>query len=614
MSENTAETEQNRKVSSDCNNHQKIINDFSINVATINGSGSQTANLAIMRAIFRMGVPVSGKNLFPSNIQGLPTWFWIRVSHKAYLARTEQQQILVAMNKATLDEDFHGLPHGGVCFYPDHLTLPEDRPDITRYPMPVRSIVKEVDPPRELREYVSNMVYVGSLASVLGIELEEIRASLEKHFAGKTEAVKMNMAAIESAFTWSEDNLEKADPFVVERDQQTENMILIDGNTAAALGSVYGGVGFSAWYPITPASSLAENLQEFLRKLRTDPETGEARYAIIQAEDELAAVGMIIGAAWAGARSMTSTSGPGAALMAEYVGLAFFAEVPIVIWNVQRMGPSTGLPTRTSQGDLMFTRYLGHGDTKHVILLPNSMEECFEYGWRSLDLAEHLQTPVFVLIDLDLGMNVWMSRQFDYPDQPLDRGKILSAEDLEKIESFARYRDVDGDGITYRTLPGNDHPGSAWFARGTGHNEDALYSEDPDDWEANFERLWRKIDSAAQLVPDPVLRESKDAEIGMIAFGSTDPAVLEAQDSLEKHLPCSYLRLRAVPFNNRVEEFLQKYDRIYVVEMNVEGQMRQLLTLEFPQYATKLRSLCKNNGLPLTAEWVEQALLAREEN
>ncbi len=611
MSENTAETEQNRKFSSD---HNKIINDFSINVATVNGSGSQTANLAIMRAIFRMGVPVSGKNLFPSNIQGLPTWFWIRVSHEGYLARTEHQQILVAMNKATLEDDYHQLPQGGVCFYPDHLTLPEDRSDITCYPMPVRSIVKEVDPPRELREYVSNMVYVGSLASVLGIELGEIRASLEKHFAGKTQAVKMNMAAIESAFSWSEENLTKEDPFIVERDQQTDNMILIDGNAAAALGSVYGGVGFSAWYPITPASSLAENLQEFLHQLRTDPETGEARYAIIQAEDELAAVGMIIGAAWAGARSMTSTSGPGAALMAEYVGLAFFAEVPIVIWNVQRMGPSTGLPTRTSQGDLMFTRYLGHGDTKHVILLPNSMEECFEYGWRSLDLAERLQTPVFVLIDLDLGMNVWMSKQFDYPDQPLDRGKILSAEDLEKIESYARYRDVDGDGITYRTLPGTDHPGAAWFARGTGHNEQALYSEDPADWESNFERLWRKIESASKLVPEPVLLEREDAEVGIIAFGSTDPAVLEAQDRLDNRLPCSYLRVRAVPFTSQVEEFLQKYDRIYVVEMNVEGQMRQLLTLEFPQYAIKLRSLCKNNGLPLTAEWVEQALLAGEEN
>jgi len=609
MSEQTAELEMHKKAAS----RASIINDFSINVATVNGSGSQTANLAIMRSLFRMGIPVSGKNLFPSNIQGLPTWFWIRLSNKGYTARTENKQILIAMNKSTLDDDFQQVPPGGVCFYPDHFKLPDKRKDVICYPMPVREIIKDVDPPRELRDYVSNMVYVGSLAHILGIDLVEIEASLAAHFSGNTKPVKLNMSAIKKAYDWSAANLEKQDPYSVERDTLTEGMILIDGNTAGALGSVYGGVGFAAWYPITPASSMPEQLQEYLQELRTDKETGQANYAIVQAEDELSAVGMTIGAGWAGARSMTSTSGPGLSLMSEYVGLAFFAEVPIVIWDVQRMGPSTGLPTRTSQGDVLFTRYLGHGDTKHIILFPNSMEECFEFGWRSLDIAEQLQTPVFVLSDLDLGMNVWMSKPFEYPEQPLNRGKVLSAEDLERIEEFGRYRDVDGDGIPYRTLPGTDHPESAWFARGTGHDENARYSEDPDIWERNFERLWRKIESAARYLPEPVLRETPDAKIGLIAYGSTDPAMIEAQERLAGQIPCSYLRIRSVPFHDEVSEFLKQYDRVYVVEMNMEGQMRQLLTLDYPEFAEKLQSLSKNNGLPLTATWIEKAVLAKEQ-
>ncbi|MBN1265876.1 MAG: 2-oxoacid:acceptor oxidoreductase subunit alpha [Anaerolineales bacterium] len=610
MSKQTADTEKTPKVALP---PSSVINDFSINVATVNGSGSQTANLAIMRSLFRMGIPVSGKNLFPSNIQGLPTWFWIRVSSQGYTARTEHKQILIAMNRNTIQTDIEELPKGGVCFYPDDSKLPDSRHDITAYPMPVRDIIKKLDPPRELRDYVSNMVYVGSLAYILGIELSEIESSLISHFSGNQKPVVLNMKAIQLAYEWSGENLKKQDPYYVERDTQTENMILIDGNTAAALGSVYGGVGFVAWYPITPASSMPEQLQEFLQQLRTDPETGKANYAIIQAEDELSAAGMTIGAGWAGARSLTSTSGPGLSLMAEYVGLAFFAEIPIVIWNVQRMGPSTGLPTRTSQGDLMFTRYLGHGDTKHIMLFPNSMEESFEFGWRSLDIAEQLQTPVFVLSDLDLGMNVWMSKPFKYPDQPMNRGKILSTEDLDRIESFARYRDVDGDGIPYRTLPGNAHPNAAWFARGTGHDENARYSEDPEVWERNLERLWRKIESAPRYLPEPVQREIPGARIGLIAYGSTDPALLEAQDRLADQLPSDYLRIRSVPFNEQVSQFLQHHDRIYVVEMNIEGQMRQLLTLEYPEFAHKLQSLCKNNGLPLTAAWVEQAVLAKEQ-
>ncbi len=383
----------------------RIVNDFSMVVATVNGSGSQTSNMALIRALFRMGVPVSGKSLFPSNIQGLPTWFTIRASSLGYTARREKVEIVVAMNPATFLEDLQTIVPGGVCFHPDNFPAPTIRDDVVYYPMPVQSLVKEIDPPKELREYISNMAYVGIVASVLGIELEEIRKALFTHFRGKERAVESNMNMIGRAYAWAEANLTKRDPYIVQRDHQTEGMILVDGNTAGALGSIYGGVSFSAWYPITPASSLPESLTEYLPKLRKEKDTGKATYAVVQAEDEIAAAGMAVGAGWMGARSMTATSGPGLSLMAEYVGLAFFVEVPIVIWDVQRMGPGTGLPTRTSQGDVMFVRYLGHGDTKHILLFPATPAECFEFGWRAFDLAERLQTPVFVMSDLDLGMN-----------------------------------------------------------------------------------------------------------------------------------------------------------------------------------------------------------------
>lgn len=424
----------------------------------------------------------------------------------------------------------------------------------------------------------------------------------------------MNMNVVEAAAAWAEANLTKSDPYLVQRDQQTEGLILVDGNTAAALGAIYGGVSFAAWYPITPASSLADALGDYLPQLRKDPQSGLATYSVIQAEDELAAIGMAIGAGWAGARAMTSTSGPGISLMAEFSGLAFFAEVPIVVWDIQRMGPSTGLPTRTSQGDILFIRFLGHGDTRQVMLLPGSPAECFEFGWRGFDLAERLQTPIFILSDLDLGMNLWMSEPFVYPKEPMDRGKVLTAEDLEKVGSFARYRDVDGDGIPYRTLPGNEHPLSPYFARGTGHSEEAVYSERPDDWEANMERLMRKHETARNLLPKPVIDDGNGAEIGLIGFGSTDPAIQEARQRLSAQgIPTGYIRLRAVPFADEVGKFIEKYDRVYMIEMNTDGQMRQLLLIEYPGLATKIRSIRRNNGLPLSARWIGDSLLAAEE-
>lgn len=592
---------------------QPIINDFSIKVATVNGSGSQTSNLAIMRALYNMGITVNSKNLFPSNISGLPTSFIIRANHEGYTAHSATVEILIAMNAVTIQDDLAELAPGGVFFYDDHISFEQTRTDVIYYPMPVKQIVREIKPRRGLRGYIANMVYVGVVAQMLGIELKEIRAALEKHFQKNPGPVKMNMAAIESAASWAAANLTKQDAFQFERSNLTEDMLVIDGNTAAALGTIYGGVGFCAWYPITPASSLAESLTEYLPILRTDPETGKALYAIIQTEDELAAAGMIIGAAWAGTRSMTSTSGPGLSLMAEFSGLAFFAEIPVVIWNVQRMGPSTGMPTRTSQGDLLFTRFLGHGDTRQVILLPGTIAECFEFAWKAFDIAERLQTPVFPMIDLDMGMNVWLSDSFKYPDTPMDRGKVLTFEELDKIEEYGRYRDIDGDGITYRTLPGISHPRGAWFARGTGHDEYARYSEKPEDWVANMERIWRKLELAVDLVPEPIIRKVAGAEIGVIAYGSTDPAVREACDKLADTLPVDYLRLRAVPFNADVTRFIEEHERVFVIEMNVDGQMCQLLQLDYPQYATRLHSLTLNNGLPLTPTWVRQALLAEEQ-
>jgi len=587
-----------------------VVNDFSIVVATVNGSGSQTSNMALMRALFRMGIPVSGKNLFPSNIQGLPTWFTIRANASGHVARTPQAQILVAMNAETFLDDLAKLPAGGVCFYADNFREGLERSDIVYYPMPVQDLLRELDPPKELRDYIANMVYVGVVSEMLGIELEAVRQALLTHFHGKAKPVESNMRMIEAAAAWARQHLEKRDPFRVERADGTRGKILIDGNTAAALGAIYGGVSFAAWYPITPASSLAEALQEYLPQLRRDPETGKATYAVVQAEDEMAALGMAVGAGWMGARAMTSTSGPGISLMAEFAGLAFFAEVPVVIWDIQRMGPSTGLPTRTSQGDLLFVRYLGHGDTKQVILLPGSPTECFEFGWRAFDIAERLQTPVFVLSDLDIGMNLWITDPFEYPQVPMDRGKVLTAEDLERLGSFARYADVDGDGIPYRTLPGTEHPLAAYLARGTGHDERARYSERPEDWEGNLLRLWRKLETARQIVPPPAVDAVPGARIGLIYFGSVDLPLQEARARLaEQGIGTSALRLRAIPFTDQVGDFIRAHPEVYVVEMNTDGQLRQLLQIEVPEHAARLRSLRKNDGLPLTADWITAGLL-----
>lgn len=592
-----------------------VINNFNITVATVNGSGSQTSNLTMMRALFKMGIPVSGKNIFPSNIQGQPTWYTIRVNEEGHLARCESNEIVVAMNPATFTRDVDGILPGGVLFYDDSIKLAISRQDIHIYPMPVKQMVRDSDVPTNIRDYIANMVYVGIVAQVLGIDMDNIHHALEFHFKGKQKPVDLNWSMVKNAYNWAVDNLQKADAYFVKQSDKTEGYIMADGNTAGALGALYGGLQFAAWYPITPATSLAETLNEYVPVFRKDPVTGKNTCVVIQAEDELAAVGMVVGAGWSGLRAMTSTSGPGFSLMVEYVGLAYFSETPIVIWDIQRIGPSTGLPTRTSQGDLRLAYYMGHGDVRNVVLFPGSVTECFEMGWKAFDIAERLQTPVMVLSDLDFGMNQWMTKPFEYPDKPMDRGKILWEDELKQMgEKWGRYLDLDGDGIPYRTLPGNKLPNAAYFARGTGHDEYASYSEEPQDWENNLLRLRRKLESNLSLLPKPVIRLADGAEISIISYGSTIDAIDEAMESLaQKGYKIDHLRMRSLPVAPEVKDFVRRHERNYVIELNRDGQLHQILRLEIPDCSMKLISLSHLDGLPLTADWVEHQVLAKEE-
>ncbi len=592
-----------------------VINDFSIQVATVNGSGSQSANSVLLRAIFGMGIPVSGKNLFPSNIAGLPTWYTIRASKHGYVARKKEIDIVVAMNAETAKEDILSLPPGGVAIYEDSFDLKQYRSDVACYPVPFDKLTAAVCPEAKLRKLVKNMVYVGVVAKLISIDMKAVETALRRQFAKKQKAADLNWAAVEAGYKYASESLPKHDPFVLERMHATEGKIIIDGNAAAALGAMFAGVTVVTWYPITPSSSVVEQLIDYLKKYRVEPD-GKATFAVVQAEDELAAIGMVLGAGWSGARSMTATSGPGISLMAEFAGLGYFAELPGVIFDIQRVGPSTGLPTRTAQADLLSIAYLSHGDTKHVILLPGSVKECFEFAQAAFDLSEQLQTPVFVLSDLDLGMNNWMSEPFEYPEKPLNRGKVLSAEDLTRLNGFARYKDVDGDAIPYRTLPGTDHPQASYFTRGSGHNEKALYTERPDDYQNLMERLNRKFETARTLVPKPVVTQTGKSKIGLIAFGTSDFAVMESRDQLKKEygVETDYLRIRAFPFTAEVREFVASHDRVYIVEQNRDAQMLSLLKLDLPaEDIVKLRSVRHFNGLPIDARSVTDALVLQEE-
>jgi 2-oxoglutarate ferredoxin oxidoreductase subunit alpha len=593
-----------------------IVNDFSIQVATVNGSGSQTANTVLMRALFQMGIPVSGKNLFPSNIAGLPTWFTIRASEKGYIGRKKEIDFLVAMNPETAREDVLKLEPGSAVVYDEPLKLDQVRSDLHFYAVPFDKLVGPVCPEARLRKLVRNMIYDGVVAHLLGIDLEEVHKALFKQFgARKAKAAELNWGAVEAGREFAAKNLTKTDRFAVERMNATAGKIIIDGNAATALGCMFAGVTVVSWYPITPSSSLVESLIGYLRKHRIDKETGKATFAVLQAEDELASIGMVIGAGWAGARAMTATSGPGVSLMAEFSGLGYYAEVPGVIVNVQRVGPSTGLPTRTMQGDLLSTAVLSHGDTKHPMLFPSSPSECFGMAIQAFDLAEHFQTPVFVMSDLDLGMNNWMSDPFPYPTEPIRRGKVLSAEDLDRLGGFARYKDLDGDGVGYRTLPGTAHTAAAYFTRGSGHNEKAGYSEREDDYMNNVDRLAHKFDAMRAKVPPPHVELNPRAHVGVICTGTSRYATEESRDQLrqEHSFETSYLRVKAYPFTAEVLDFIRRHERVYVIDQNRDAQLLLLMRLEMdPEDIAKLRSVRYYGGLPLDARTVTDEIVRQE--
>src|SRR5947209_19111391 len=595
--------------------HKRIVNDMSIQVATLNGSGSQSSNTVLLRSIFQMGVPVSGKNMFPSNIAGLPTWYTIRANKHGYIGRKKEIDFLVAMNPETAVEDTMSLAPGASVVYDEPLALHKLRNDLLFYAVPYDKIVAAVCPEAKLRKLVKNMVYVGVVANLLTIDMAEVEKAIRKQFAKKAKAANLNLSAAQAGFEYAKANLQKRGVFYIERMDKTAGKIIIDGNSAAALGCMFAGCTVVTWYPITPSSSLVETMIEYMKEYRIGPD-GKATFAIVQAEDELAAIGMVIGAGWAGARSMTATAGPGISLMAEFAGLAYYVEVPGVIWDIQRVGPSTGLPTRTSQGDILSTAVLSHGDTKNIMLIPCSVEECFSMATDAFNLAEQFQTLVFVMSDLDLGMNNWMSDPFKYPETPIQRGKVLSKEDLDRLGGFARYKDVDGDGIGYRTLPGTDHPAAAYFARGSGHNENSQYSERPDDFERNMERLNRKFETARSFVPRPeIIENGKSNQVGIVAYGTSHWAILEARDQLRKeyNIEADYLRLRAFPFTREVHEFIEQHERVYVVEQNRDAQMLSLLKLDVrPELVTRLRSIAHIHGLPLDARSVTDEIMTME--
>lgn len=596
---------------------QRAVNDFTIRVATVNGSGSQSSNLAITNAILRLGVPVAPKNVFPSNIEGLPTWFDIRVTAKGYQCRTRDVDVLVALNATTWPSDVAGVKPGGAVLHEAAYPVAGEalRDDLTYYAIPFGQLAKEHFADKgDLRKYLMNMIYVGALAHLLEIPAETIEAGLKAQFRTKAAAVELNMKAVLVGLEYAREHCEKRDPYRLEpMNGSIDGKVFMDGNRAAALGCVMGGCTVAAWYPITPSSSLCEYFIQYCEKYRGNGDEAGRKFAILQAEDELAAAGIVFGAGWAGARAMTSTSGPGISLMAEYAGYGYFAEVPGVIFDVQRAGPSTGLPTRTMQGDVAFAYNLSHGDTKHIVLLPATIQEAYEFAMEAFDLAERFQTPVFVLTDLDLGMNSWLSSPLPYPEKSFDRGKVLTAEDLNRVPSWGRYRDVDKDGIPYRTLPGTKHSSAGFFTRGTGHDEEARYSELPEVWKRNLDRLVRKHETARTAVPAPILA-GKGQRIAILAYGTTHHAVVEALDRLrEAGLKVDYLRVRALPLSPEIATFIQRHDRVYVVEQNRDGQLYGILRTELPTHLVqRLESIVHYNGVPIDAHAIIDPLLGAE--
>jgi len=588
------------------------VNDVVIKIGTVNGTGSASANGLLMKSIFRMGIPVVGKNYFPSNIQGLPTWYEIRVTGDGYQARSNRVDLMVAMNAQTYARDLAELTPGGWLVYDS--TWPRsnllDRDDVTVLGIPLSRMCNENFDGARARILMKNIAYVGAVAALLDIDLNTITILLEETFASKPHLIDSNMKAIRLGYDYATENFVCPLPMKVEVMDRTKGHIIVDGNTAAGLGCMYAGATVGAWYPITPSTSLMDAFRSFCSRYRVDEETGKRTYCIIQAEDELAAIGMVLGASWNGARSFTPTSGPGISLMSEFLGYAYYAELPAVVFNVQRTGPSTGMPTRTQQADILSCAYASHGDTKHVLLFPGDPAECFTMAQDAFDLTERLQTPVMVLSDLDIGMNDWMVPDFEYDDSHVpDRGKVLSADDVENMEKFYRYLDVDGDGIPYRTLPGQ-HPKGSFFTRGSGHTKYGGYTEDSDEYQDVVDRLLLKWETARSIVPEPEIHYSKFNKAGILSVGSSDGACKEALDRLSaQNISMNYCRPKAFPFSDSVREFIEQHDVIYVVEQNRDAQLRTLLMLDCDADPKKLVSVLHYNGMSLNAEFVVTRVL-----
>jgi len=592
---------------------QSRVNDFVLKIATVNGTGSASANGLIMKSLFRMGIPVTGKNLFPSNIQGLPTWYEIRASRQGYMSRSKGVDVMVAMNPQTYQKDLAEVSPGGFLVYDS--TWPRERnlqrDDITVLGVPLSRMVNETFAVARIRILMKNVAYAGVLTALLDIDLEIIKTLLEETFANKPKLVESNLQAIMLGYDFAREQFSCPLPVRAERMGDNAGKILIDGNSATGLGCVYAGATVGAWYPITPSTGVMDSFKDYCEQFRTEAETGQKRYCIVQAEDELAAAGIVLGANWAGARAFTPTSGPGISLMSEFIGYAYYAEIPSVFIDVQRVGPSTGMPTRTQQCDLVLCAYASHGDTRHPILFPSNPKECFEMAVQAFDLADRLQTAVFFLSDLDIGMNDWMVDELTWDDsyRP-DRGKVLGPEELREMDRFVRYLDVDGDGIPYRTLPGEDAKG-AYFTRGSGHNRYGAYTEDSDQYQDVMDRLLVKWETARTLVPPAVLTKAeRKTSLGIVAFGSSDGAVIEARDRLaEQGIHTDYLRIRAFPFGQEVIDFLRGHDTVYVVEQNRDAQMKALLKLETNDIAERLVSILHYNGMPIPSECVVQGVV-----
>jgi 2-oxoglutarate ferredoxin oxidoreductase subunit alpha len=589
------------------------INEFVIKFANVNGSGSASANELFAKAILRMGVPVSPRNIFPSNIQGLPTWYEVRVSEQGWLGRRGGIDMMVAMNPQTWDTDIAEIEPGGYLFYDATRHVPAEklRPDIEVIGMPLTEISNANYADPRQRQLFKNIIYVGALSHLLGVDESVFEKLFSEQYKGKELLLQSNMKALRMGRDWMAQNHRSAFGLQVKAADRVGERIFTDGNSAAALGCVYGGATVAAWYPITPSSSVAEAFQKYCEKFRVEDDSGRHRYAIVQAEDELASIGIVVGAGWNGARAFTTTSGPGISLMTEFIGLAYFAEIPVTIINVQRGGPSTGMPTRTQQADLLSCAWASHGDTKHVLLLPQDPNECFSFSAQALDLADRLQTPIFVMTDLDIGMNQRLCEPFAWDDtQTYDRGKVMSAEELEAGRDFGRYKDVDGDGIPWRTLPGTHPSKGSYFTRGTTRDPYARYSERGPDYIYNMERLMRKFQTAADLVPQPILRQaSGPTEWGVLYFGSTAPAMEEAFEQMAQlGLHFNGLRLRAYPFSQMVKDFIDRHDKVLVVEQNRDAQMRTLLIHEFDLNPARVLPVLHYDGTPITARFISTAI------